>query len=140
MQVTLALLADAANLSQEGKLNVLGAFSNIGATAMPARHPEMNLVLEIEASPSELGVSKNFDVKLLDADGVVIGGLSGKFTIPRPARPGRGVYTGTILRLNDVVFPKAGDYVFDILIEGDSKKQVPLSVTLVEKDGEGDAS
>jgi hypothetical protein len=50
------------------------------------------------------------------------------------------VYTGTILRLNDVVFPKAGDYVFDILIEGDSKKQVPLSVTLVEKDGEGDAS
>jgi len=31
MKATLALLADAANVSEEGKLNVLGIFNNINA-------------------------------------------------------------------------------------------------------------
>ena len=50
MDVTLALLADAANVSQDGKLNILGIFNGLGAAAFPATHPSMHLVLRFEAS------------------------------------------------------------------------------------------
>ena len=132
MEITLALLADAANISQEGKLNVLGAFTNINAAGMPARHPQMQLVLEIEASASEMGTTRNFEVKLLDADGVELGGIKGQFDVPRIDRPGQRLHIGSVLPLTDVVFVKPGLHSFDILIDGDSKKQVPLSVTLIE--------
>lgn len=139
MEITMALLADAANVSQEGKLNVLGAFTNIKAGAMPARHPEMQMVLEIDASAAEIGAEKDIEVKLLDEDGQELGGISGKIKVPRPPRRhGQRLRMGMVLRLNDVVFLRSGNHVFDILIDGDSKRRVPLSVTLIAEEGEAE--
>ena len=39
MHVTFALFADAANLSQEGKLNILGVFDALQVGSLPALHP-----------------------------------------------------------------------------------------------------
>jgi len=43
MHVTFALFADAANLSQEGKLNILGVFDALQVGALPAVHPRAHL-------------------------------------------------------------------------------------------------
>jgi hypothetical protein len=47
MQVAFAVFADAANLSQEGKLNVLGVFDALQVGTLPAVHPRAHLVVHI---------------------------------------------------------------------------------------------
>ena len=49
MHVTFALFADAANLSQEGKLNILGVFDALQVGSLPAVHPRATLVLRFKA-------------------------------------------------------------------------------------------
>ena len=128
MEVTLALLADAANVSQEGKLNILGTFANINADKFPTRHPEMQLVLRFEASPAEAGMKKKLEVKILDEDAKQVGGLGGDFIVP-PAQGGQRIRIQTALRIIDAVFPHSGDYVFAVLIDGKTEAEVPMSIT-----------
>ena len=136
MNVTLALLADAANVSQEGKLNILGTFANINASKFPTRHPEMQLVLRFEASPAEASTKKKLEVKILDEDGQQVGAAGGEFLVPT-AEGGRRIRMQTLMRLRDTVFPKPGDYTFAILIDGKTEAEVPLSLTLL---GEGETN
>ena len=53
MQVKLALLADYANVTAEGKLNILGIFDRINVVGVPAVHPQMHFILRLEAHPAE---------------------------------------------------------------------------------------
>ena len=129
MDVTLALVADAANRSQEGKLNILGAFANLYATTYPVRHPEMQLVLRMEASPAEVGLQKKFRVILLDFDGNPQDTrVEGEFTIPPAKQPGRRVHMEAIIRLIDTTFQNEGDYTFAIMINDEEKASIPLTV------------
>jgi hypothetical protein len=128
VEVTLAVLADSANVSAEGKLNILGSFDTIGATKFPARHPEMQLVLRMEASPAEIGMDKKLEMQLRDEDGAKISGFNADFKVPEPSKPGEPVNIQMITRIGDVVFPKAGRYAIWILINGDSKGRVPFTV------------
>lgn len=128
VEVTLAVLADSANVSMEGKLNILGNFSNIKATTFPAQHPEMQLVLRMEASPAEIGRHKKLEMQLLDEDGGKISGFNADFEVPKPPKSGEPVSIQIITRIVNVVFPKAGRYAIWILIDGDSKVRVPLTV------------
>ena len=50
MHVTFALFADAANLSQEGKLNILGVFDALQVGTLPALHPRATLVVHLKGS------------------------------------------------------------------------------------------
>jgi len=128
VEVTLAVVADSANVSVEGKLNILGNFSELMAKSFPARHPEMQLVLRMEASPAEVGMHKRLEMQLLDEDGGKISGFNADFDVPQPPKPGRPVSIQMITRMVDVVFPKAGSYVIHILIGGEEKATVPLAV------------
>ncbi len=136
MDVTLALLADAANVSQEGKLNILGTFANINAAEFPTRHPEMQLVLRFEASPAEAGMKKKLEVKVIDQDGQQVGGVGGEFSVG-DSKGGQRIRMQTVMRIVDAVFPKAGDYVFAVLIDGKTEAEVPLSITDTSKGGNG---
>ena len=55
MRVAFALFADAANLSQEGKLNVLGVYDALQVAALPAVHPRANLVVHMKGSGADVG-------------------------------------------------------------------------------------
>ena len=133
MNVAIALLADGANQSREGKLNILGAFGNIYASSFPARHPEMHLVLRLDASAAESGLEKTLRAVLLTADGQPAGfGLQAKFVVPPPPKPGRRVQMDTVIRLVDVTFEKEGDYQVSIMIDGDEKATIPLTVGIPE--------
>ena len=134
MKVTLALLADAANVSKEGKLNILGTFDNINASKFPARHPEMQLVLRLEASPAEANTKKRLELKVMDADGKQVGGANAEISVP-PAQTGRYISMQAIMRITDAVFPKPGDYVYAVLIDGRTEAEVQLQ--LLEQNGGG---
>lgn len=120
MELTLALLADYANVSQEGKLNVLGVFDTIFAPEFPAFHTELQLVLRFEAGPAERGQIKSIEIKLIDQDGNTLGTLSGKLSLPEES-PMLVMGVNQILRFQHLVFERQGDYRFDVLVNGEPK-------------------
>ena len=130
MEVKLAVLADSANVSIEGKLNILGIFNMIGAANFPATHPQMQLVLSLSADTAEQGQTKDMEIQLCNPDGGKVCSLSGKLAIPK-GDPGYPVGMNHILILNGLRFDKPGDYVFNILVNGDPKEHVHLMVRQV---------
>ena len=48
-------------------------------------------------------------------------------------KPGTVFKTNSILNIRGVTFEKPGDFVFNILVNGEVKKQVPLKVMEVHK-------
>jgi hypothetical protein len=55
MHVSFALFADAANISQEGKLNILGVFDALHVQQLPAVHPRATMVVRLKALPGDVG-------------------------------------------------------------------------------------
>lgn len=132
MEVKLALLADYANVTKEGKLNLLGLFEQINAPSLPWVHPHMQLVLLLEATPAEWDSSKKVEIKLLDADGNSKLSLSSNLKIPR-GQSGRNVSINSLIGINNLKFDVAGDYAFHVLIGEDDKRTIPLRVNLMPK-------
>jgi hypothetical protein len=126
LQVKLAVLADYANVTAEGKLNILGIFDRINLVQVPAVHPQMHLVLRLEAHPVERDRAHRIEIRLHDPQGSTIFDVNGEI-VPR----GEGtqpVSTNQILTLNNLQLEKIGAYNFVILINGDLKSELPLHV------------
>lgn len=127
MDVAFALIADAANVSREGKLNILGAFDRIYGAAFPLTWPRMTLVVRFIASAAEYGQEKSIEIVTLDADGKRLGTATGKMQVPTPQGAGRGLKINHVLPMT-VTFPGPGEYSIDILVNGEPKAAVPLEV------------
>lgn len=126
MEIAFALLADAANVSREGKLNVLGAFDRIYGSKFPLTWPRMVLVTRFEASAAEYGAEKSLEIVTLDADGKQLGKATGKMKI-REGQPGRQMRINHVLPMS-MTFPAPGQYSIEILVNGEPKATVPLEV------------
>ena len=134
MEVAFALLADAANVSREGKLNVLGAFDRIYGGQFPLTWPRMVLVTRFVASPAEFGAEKALEIVTLDADGKRLGAATGKMQVPTPPAGGRALKINHVLPMT-VTFPGPGEYSIEILVNGEPKAAVPLEV-VARQDGQ----
>ncbi len=55
MNVSFALFCDAANLSQEGKLNILGVFDAVQVGNVPTIHPRAHLVVRFKGRRADIG-------------------------------------------------------------------------------------
>lgn len=129
MQAKLAVLADYANVTGDGKLNILGIFDRINLMQIPAVHPQMHLVLRLEAHPAEQNRSHDVEIRLQDPEGIVIFEVKGEI-VPR-GEAGQTVSTNQILTLNNLQLEKIGDYRFVVLINDDVKTEIPLAVEFV---------
>ncbi len=128
MDVTLAVLADYANVSQDGKLNIMGIFQEVNPSEIPFVLPQMYLVLSLTAGPAEVGLARNIRIPLLNSDGQEILSLHAQMRIPSSRRSGSRVLVNEAIGLAGLTFPQAGDYAFHILIGDDDKATVPLHV------------
>ena len=111
MKLLLLLATDYANVTSDGKLNVMGIFRDINAVNFPARHSSMHLVVKLGAELGEYGDTRTLTVKLLDPDGVEIMSLTGPVAIPK-SESGKIPEVNAILELKDIIFPKPGPYQF----------------------------
>ena len=123
----MALLADAANVSREGKLNVLGVFDTIYARSFPVAHPHMQLVLRFEAEPAEAGTTGRLEVQLVAPGGDVLARLPVAMAVPRP-ETGERVRADHILTFTNVAFGEPGRYVLRVVLEDGTETTVPLRV------------
>ncbi len=136
MKVTLALLCDSANVAADGKLNILGQFSQIASPAFPCELPLMHLALRFEARPSDAGAERELLVRLVNADGNRIGELGGLLTVPpfEPSGeqssnlPDGPTMLQTVVPLPNVTFPEPGAYALHLLIDGEGNRSVGLDV------------
>src|SRR5688572_10814066 len=128
MRMTLGLLADFANKTSDGKLNVLGAFNIIFADHFPAVHPEMKLVFRLEAHPAEVSDPKKLAIQLRDDRGTQILEVAGELKlIARPDSPaGEMINIDSILGINNLELKAAGAYEFIVMVNGDIKGTISL--------------
>ena len=129
MDVTLALLADGANISREGKLNVFGIFDTIFARSFPSTHPQMQLVLRFELDADEAG-RRDVEVQFVAADGRVLFRLPGAVSVQQRVAGDR-TRMDHILTLNNVQLEHAGRYRFNVVVDGELAAVVPLQVEQV---------
>jgi hypothetical protein len=128
VEVTVAVLADYANVSQDGKLNIMGIFQEINPPVLPFALPQMYLVLSFSAGPAEVGSVRNIRIPLLHTDGEEIFSLQTHMQVPKAKRPGSRAYINEAIGLAGLKFAQAGDYAFHVLIGDDEKASVPLHV------------
>jgi hypothetical protein len=131
MKTVLFLLADYANVSKEGKLNVMGIFDRLNAPKFPTRHPEMHLVVKLRGELGELGGSRQLTIRLIDQDGKEISSISRSFDFPE-AEAGRPPEVNFIIGLRDMVFPEPGTYEFVLLVDREHKGGVTIYVNQSE--------
>jgi hypothetical protein len=128
MQIKLALLADYANVTAEGKLNILGIFDRISVQQIPAIHPQMHLILRLEAHAAERDRLHNIEIRLYDPDGQTVFEVKGDI-VPH-GTPGQTIATNQILTLNNLQLTKVGGYVFVVFVNNDLKSEIPLGIEL----------
>jgi uncharacterized protein DUF6941 len=127
VQVKLAVLADSANVSREGKLNILGIFDTIYARQLPTTHAHMQLVLRFEATAEEAGGTCGVEVRLVSPAGQVVFSFPGTMNLPNRG-PGEPVGIDHILSFTNVSLATPGVYHFRLLVEGSPAGDVPLRV------------
>ncbi len=132
MKVLFGFLADAANQTADGKLNVLGVFATIGAPSFPATRPLAHVVIRIELSSPELGGTYPIKLIQLDEDGVEVSRLEADFT-PHSnpnAAPTLNSHADLIFQVQ-IPLPRAGAYNFSVMLQGEERARVPFSAVLV---------
>ncbi len=134
MDVPLALIADAANISEEGKLNVLGVFNRITTRELPATHPQLTLVLKFVADAVEAGQTKHLEIFLSDPDGQKLLTLEADIEVPSPKDPGKPVELVMPQAIAGLTFERSGPHAFHILVNGEPKARVPADVVLAQED------
>ena len=134
MNVSLAVLADYANISREGKLNILGIFNLINAHSVPAIHPQMQLIMALEADRSEAERDHKIEVELIDADGSKLFSIEGVVKFGTPP-PGERIRANHIIQINNVQFSRFGVHEFKIIINNEVRMSVPLQIVEVKKEG-----
>lgn len=130
MKIPVALLADEANISQEGKLNVLGAFDRISAARFPIVHPRMVFVFRVHAEYADAGEVFHTRVRLMDEDGGTLFDAAGELMAPRLS-PGEFITANQIFSLVGVRFARPGHYKFVLNVGDASPHETPLRVIQV---------
>jgi len=127
MEVTFAVVADAANVSREGKLNVMGIFDRVFARQVPARFPPMQLVIRLEADFAELDAEHSIRVQLSDPEDEPVFDLDGSFT-PRGGQPGQKTPVNHVIQLGNLPLKRTGTHRILIWVDQDLKRELPVHV------------
>ena len=130
MNIPMAFLADEANVSQEGKLNVLGVFDRIAAASFPVVHPKMVFVFRVQADFADAGQTFGVRVRLMDEDGATLFDATGDITAPMVG-PGEFLTANQVFALVGTQFPRAGSYKFVVNVGDLPPHETPLSVVQV---------
>ncbi|HEV7587510.1 MAG TPA: hypothetical protein VGO40_05220 [Longimicrobium sp.] len=115
MIIPMAFLADEANISQEGKLNVMGIFDRIVAEDLPVSHPRMVFAFRVTAEFADGGRSFPVVVRLLDDADTVMFEAAGEIN-PPIVPPGEFSTANQVFTLVGMQFARAGVYRFAVVI------------------------
>ncbi|MDB4917079.1 MAG: hypothetical protein JWM95_4723 [Gemmatimonadetes bacterium] len=126
MHVTFALFADAANLSQEGKLNILGVFDALQVGSLPALHPRATLVVHLKGTPADAG-SHRVTLQWMSPSGTELWSSDGELGVVPPPAAVMEMDFPLIAQL-DLPLDLAGRYTMRVGLDGTTHAEVPVQV------------
>lgn len=126
MHVAFALFADAANLSQEGKLNILGVFDALQVGTLPALHPRATLVVHLKGSALDVG-SHRVTLRWMSPSGNELWSSEGELGVANPPQGVLEMDFPLIAQL-DLPLDLAGGYVMRVGLDGSTHAEVGLQV------------
>jgi hypothetical protein len=124
IQSKLALLCDYALTSQDGKVSVMGIFSNIALPALPANYPRFFVVAILLLDPGQHSAR----IQLVSPSGAEMlpNAPSMNLDVPAPASE-----TNLIIGFDNILFESAGLHQVQLRIGAQLAVTIPFTVTTV---------
>jgi len=126
MQVVFALFADAANLSQEGKLNILGVFDALQVGTLPAVHPRAHLVVHLKGTPADVGTHA-LQLRWINPRGQELWESTGALDVGQPPAM-TGEMDLPVIAMIDLPMDVPGRYHLALFLDDRMIAQVPVLV------------
>lgn len=117
VEVAMAAIADGANVSRQGKLNILGIFDTIGAAQFPIVHPTLTLTFRLLVEFEDQQRRHHIEVGLIDEDNRSLWNASANVDVGEIA-PGEFQHINQVINLRGIRFERPGRYRFRIKIDG----------------------
>ena len=117
MIVAMATVADSANISADGKLNILGSFDTVRSNAPVPTLPSMSFAFKLLAESDDANRTVTIDVTLIDEDSRPLWAARATAQIG-PIPPGQFFQVPQVITLQGVRFPRPGRYRFRIRVSG----------------------
>ncbi len=133
MELILACACDDARVRPDGKLDISGVFNELHAPGFPAMQDRMTVAFVVEWSPEEAGrIPLRAD--LVDESGRVVLTIQGHTDVEPRAGDRARPQTRLIMPIEEVVFPSAGRYHFDLKAGSEVRRAFSLFVGKHEAD------
>jgi hypothetical protein len=116
MHISFAVFADAANLSQEGKLNILGVFDAVHVAGLPTIHPRTHFVIRLKANGEDTGQHK-LTFRWLSPFEEELWSSSGEMTVAPSPNPAFEVDL-PIIAVVDLPLNVTGQYTMQVTLDG----------------------
>jgi hypothetical protein len=126
MHLAFALFADAANLSQEGKLNIMGVFDALHVEHLPALHPRAAFVVQLKGTSADVG-SHQLTLQWLNPGGTELWSSDGQLTFGQPADEAAQVSFPLVIQL-DLPLDAPGSYQMRVSLDQAVLGEVPVHV------------
>jgi hypothetical protein len=126
MHVSFALFADAANLSQEGKLNILGVFDAVQVATLPTVHPRAHLVVRLKGTRADVG-THSMTLRWLNPDDEELWSSEGELSVGAPP-PGVTDMDLPFIAPLDLPIDRAGTYTMAVTLDDVDAVSVMLHV------------
>lgn len=127
MKLRYALIAEYANVTGDGKLNLMGVTDRIYAYQFPAIHRDLIVVNSIETDNDDEESTQDLSVQVIDPDGHTVAELNGQLQIGA----GKQVFH-QIHVFHDVRFEAAGSYQVNIFFNRELVQPIPLELVQVQ--------
>jgi hypothetical protein len=126
MHISFAVFADAANLSQEGKLNVLGVFDAVQVAGLPTIHPRTHFVVRLKATSDDIG-QHSLAFRWLSPLDEELWSSTGEMNVAPPPNPMFEVDL-PIIAVVDLPLNMVGQYTMQVALDGSPSAAARLFV------------
>ena len=134
MNLDFAVLADYALIDQQGKLSIIGIFQHVWVTSFPTVNARTHLVLRVKGRRTEIG-SHSIRIRFVDQAGQELLGGEGTVQFGEPVAGVTELEAGAVL-VFDIPLPRAGQYAFEIGLDGQVAARVQLTAAQVDRSKE----
>lgn len=130
MQVAFAVFADAANLSQEGKLNIMGVFDALQVGSLPAMHPRAHLIVHLKGTPADVG-RHTVTLRWINPQGSELWNSTGELNVGQPPAGVTEMDLPLIAQI-DLPIDAAGHFRMTVSLDDQQRAEVPVQVRTVQ--------
>ncbi len=133
MELAFAFFAEAAQITSDGKLNVLGVDLRTLQGKFPLFLPSVAFVAKVELETAEREGIHRFTGQMFGPDGAAVEPhIEAEYVAPPPANPELKAAFTVLFQIVGMTFPSPGAYIFHILVDGRELKRLGLRLTEAE--------